>query len=249
MRGCTLSIRWIGDELRCHNRELLLALILLASLAIRVASLRSFLTIDERLWAQRSQGFARAAAGDLAATYQSQHPGVVTMWLGTASIELGMTPGEDELASVVFGARWLAAMVNWAGLWLMYLLIGRLFDRRVALVATLLIGLDPFYLAHSRLLHLDAFLTTFTTLSLLSLLLYLNTPRSAYLLLSATCAGLAALAKSPGLILLPFGVLLIAAWGLWRRQQPLHTLRQCLLWGLVAVLTIVALWPAFMGGP
>jgi len=230
---------------------MLMGLILLASLALRLASLHSFLTIDEQLWALRARRFAEALRmGNLTDTYQAQHPGVVTMWLGAASIALGMAGGGGDLVAIVFGARWLTTLVNWAGLCLMCLLIARLFDRRVALVAALLIGLDPFYLAHSRLLHLDALLTTFTTLSLLALLLHLRTPRSEllWLLLSALCTGLALLSKSPGLLLLPFGGLLVVAWGLWRRQL-LRAGWRLLLWAFVTILVVFALWPALWVAP
>ena len=236
---------------KLSTMETLMGLILLASLTLRLASLHSFLTIDEQLWALRARRFAEALRmGNLADTYQTHHPGVVTMWLGAASIALGIADGGNDLAGIVFGARWLAALVNWAGLGLMCLLIARLFDRRVALVAALLISLDPFYLAHSRLLHLDALLTTFTTLSLLALLLHLRSPRPKlrWLLLSALCTALALLSKSPGLLLLPFGALLIAAWGLWQRQ-PLHTGWRLLLWAFVVVLAILALWPALWVAP
>jgi len=231
--------------------KLLLCLVLLVSLALRLASLQAFLTIDEQLWALRSWRFAEALrTGSLADTYQAQHPGVVTMWLGTLAIALGATSGEGDLPSIVFGARYLAVLANWAGLGLMCLLIQRLFDRRVAWVATLLIGLDPFYLAHARLLHLDALLTTFATLSLLSLLWYLRSPQPPlrWLFLSASFTALASLAKSPGLLLFPVGALCIAAWGL-RRGRPLRALQSLLLWGLVAALAIAALWPALWVAP
>jgi 4-amino-4-deoxy-L-arabinose transferase-like glycosyltransferase len=239
-----------GAWVRDHRRELLMGLILLVSLALRLASLHSFLTIDEQLWALRARRFAQALrTGNLAGTYQTHHPGVVTMWLGTASIVLGMA-SEGDLAGIVFGARWLVALVNWAGLGLMCLLIARLFGRRVALVAALLIGLDPFTLALSRLLHLDALLTTFATLSLLALLLHLRGPRSElrWLLLSALCTALALLSKSPGLFLVPFGAVLILAWGL-RERRGLRAGWRLLLWSFVVALVVLTLWPALWVAP
>ena len=229
----------------------LVTLLLLICLALRLASLHSFLTVDEQLWALRARRFAEALrTGDVAETYQAQHPGVLTMWLGAASLALGMASEGGDLAGIVFGARWLTALVNWAGLCLMCLLMARLFDRHIALAATLLIGLDPFYLAHSRLLHLDALLTTFMTLSLLALLLHLQSPRSEmrWLLLSALCTGLALLSKSPGLLLLPFGGLLIVAWAPGGRQR-LRTGWRLALWGVVALLVAFVLWPALWVAP
>jgi hypothetical protein len=69
---------------------MLMGLILLLSLALRLASLRSLLTIDEQIRALRARRLTEALrAGDLAGTYQARYPGVVAMWLGAASIRWG----------------------------------------------------------------------------------------------------------------------------------------------------------------
>ena len=232
----------------------LLAAILLAALAVRLLALDCFLTIDEQLWALRAVHFYQALhTGDLAATYQAQHPGVTTMWLGAASIELGLVSTTDSLARIAFASRWLAALLNWAGLCLMCLLLVRLFDRRVALVATLLIGFDPFYLAHSRLLHLDGLLTTFSTLCLLALLCFLAEGKGWAALLAAAGAALAILTKSPGLLLLPFGALLVGLHSLTRQrtwgQRLLHAVGGALLWCLAVCALVFALWPALWVAP
>ena len=72
-----------------------------------------------------------------------------------------------------------------------YYLLSRLFSQRVALVAGLLLALDPMYLAHSRILYHDGLVTTFMTLSALALLLYIWRSKQWALLLSGVCAGLA----------------------------------------------------------
>ena len=48
MRRCAWNARLVDSALRRHGSELSLALILLASLALRLASLRSFMTVDEQ---------------------------------------------------------------------------------------------------------------------------------------------------------------------------------------------------------
>jgi len=51
----------------------------------RRLSLSRPVTPDEHLWLARSANFYMALAkGDLASTYQSEHPGVTVMWAGTA---------------------------------------------------------------------------------------------------------------------------------------------------------------------
>ena len=53
-----------------------------------------------------------------------------------------------------------------------YLLVRRLFGDRIGLVAAILLALDPLYLAHSRILHHDALVTSFMTLSALGAMVY-----------------------------------------------------------------------------
>lgn len=232
----------------------LLAAILLTALTVRLIAIDRFLTIDEQLWALRAVHFYQALrTGDLAATCQAKHPGVTTMWLGAASIGLGLVGTTDSLARIVFASRWLAALLNWVGLCLMCLLTVRLFDQRIALVAALLIGFDPFYLAHSRLLHLDALLTTFSTLCLLALLCFLAEGKGWAALSAAAGAALAILTKSPGLLLLPYGALLVGLrsltrQGLWERRL-LRAARGALLWCFTVCALVLVLWPALWVAP
>jgi len=141
-----------------------------------------------------------------------------------------------------------------------YLLLRRLFDDKIALLSAALVALDPFYLAYSRLLHHDALATTFITLSLLSLMVYLERGRSrGYLLLSGLTAGLAFLSKASSLFLIPFMVwpILLSNW-LWR-QGPGETAQQgnvllqgaktYLAWCAISLLTVIVFWPAMWVDP
>jgi hypothetical protein len=63
-----------------------LALVLLFSLFLRFSALDGYATIDEPRWQERSLAFAQALEDEKpAATYQSEHPGVVVMWIGVAA--------------------------------------------------------------------------------------------------------------------------------------------------------------------
>jgi 4-amino-4-deoxy-L-arabinose transferase-like glycosyltransferase len=134
---------------------------------------------------------------------------------------------------------------------------------------------SPFLIAHGRLLHLDALLTSFMTLSVLLLLATTNDgtfKRSNVLTLvgSGVFAGLALLTKAPSLFLLPFaGLLLIALTKDERRKTKDEGSRQSfvfrlssfvfsqlravmpiyLLWLGTAALVAVALWPALWVAP
>src|SRR5688572_4555370 len=82
---------------RTMTRPLLTAWVLLSyvfigvvALVPRVLELGRFITDDEaNFWLNRSDIFLKAMqSGDYAATAITTHPGVTTMWLGAAGIEL-----------------------------------------------------------------------------------------------------------------------------------------------------------------
>lgn len=226
-----------------HTRWLALLLFLLA-LAARFP-LGDFWTPDEaKHWSVRVEGFLDGLQrGDFPQTNQSGHPGVTTMWLGTAGlvlqrqlVALGDLPPTDaafkyiaeenyERAAQAYYAtphtyfmyrlllRLPVTLVTALGVPLWYLLLRRLLNGRVALLAALLVASDPFLVAHSQVLHLDALLTTFMTLSLLAALVAFRvdahdstqpgTIQWGRLVASAVAGGLAFLTKSPSILILP----------------------------------------------
>jgi hypothetical protein len=256
---------------------LLLALILSLSLYLRLHDLDVYLSGDETKWICRGINFhAALARGELKGTYQSEHPGVLTMWITTLAVPLSQVgdwvglcawTGGNELIRVedhtalaglpplIFEARQWLAVVTCLGLVGIWWLSRCIFGERTALLGTIFIALDPFYLALSRVLHLDALLTTFMSLSVLSLLVYVRSrPESRYLVLSALAAGLAIANKSPGLFLGPWTALLVLtfAWSAKRGQMcdgMCQALKAAVLWGLIALGVAVLLWPALWVDP
>ncbi|NJN81571.1 MAG: hypothetical protein HC802_04315 [Caldilineaceae bacterium] len=71
-----------------RTRTFLTSILLLAGLFAaawipRALALDRFVTPDEPRWLARSANFTQAlATGDLARTYQIEHPGVTVMWVG-----------------------------------------------------------------------------------------------------------------------------------------------------------------------
>ena len=250
-------------------------LVALTALLPRVIGLGQFVTIDEAGgWMPRSQHFLAAlSGGDLAATAQSAHPGVTTMWLGATGLLLhGLLAARGMIDPADFATRlglmqMPLALVNAAavvaGLWL----LRRLLAPQVALLATMLWALDPFVIGFSRVLHVDALMGSFATLSLLAACVFwlrgetiLPTPSSrgerlgerghiVVLLSSGILAALAVLSKSPGVILAP-AVAGVAAWATWRNRRPWRqSLRELALWGAAAALTALLIWPALWFSP
>jgi 4-amino-4-deoxy-L-arabinose transferase-like glycosyltransferase len=237
----------------------LVAFVLVGVVALlpRVLDLGGFITHDEaEFWLDRSETFLEALqAGDYAATAISTHPGVTTMWLGSAGIVLrrallawGLV---DAMPFPLLLAlmRLPATLVHVVGVLAGYALLRRMLPAAVALLAALLWATDPFIIAYSRVLHTDALLATFLTLSLLAACIYWHHGRQGgMLLLSAVCGALAVLSKSPGLIVLPM-VAVMALWGADMRRAPLAVLRPLLAWGAAFVVALVVVWPAVWANP
>src|SRR3954452_1387165 len=178
-RGKAVGTANAGDRVRqpAGLRWLALGALFLAALVPRGFQ-ATFMTVDEiDAWFPRAHDFLLALArGDFAATNLIGHPGVTTMWLGTAGILVDryLAPLLVPHASGPMLERLLmrlpVAIVTSACIVAAFPLIRRLLGRRVAILATLFWAADPFLIAHSQLLHTDALLTTFTTLALLAAL-------------------------------------------------------------------------------
>ncbi|MGA9349056.1 MAG: glycosyltransferase family 39 protein [Anaerolineae bacterium] len=244
----------------------------------RVLNLNAFITWDEPVWTYRSIKFLTALRRmDFGGTFLVGHPGVMTMWAGATGISiqrlLGFSSATDfawlsglptldpkdvealrKLAPFLPAAKLPMAVLNAACVVGVYLLARRLFDVKTALLAALLLALDPFHLALSRVLHIDALAADFMILSVLSLLVHLCQPRSRLpLLLSGAFAALAVLTKSYALFLAPFSGLLLAAAYLVKerdfRQAILLLLRFFATWCLAAAFVFFLLWPAMWVDP
>lgn len=237
-----------------------------AAFAVRAWSLADFFTIDESFhWVWRVQHFAGAVRQEnWADTNLTGHPGVTTLWLGylgrLLALRLGIsTEGLAEgSASITYLAtlRLPLALANSVAVAVGYLLLRRLLPAAVALLAGILWVGEPFLIAHSRLLHLDALLTSLMSLAVLAVLVTLHTARAGgrgwlWLALAGVFGGLALLTKGPSLLLLPVVGLLLFLFappaGLLQRigwSGPRY-----LLWLLIAVLVFAAGWPAMWVAP
>ena len=257
---------------------LVVALLALA-LVPRILGLGTFLTVDEPNWFIRSARFAQALTlGDWAGTSQTNHPGVTTMWSGTMGLlayhfplgrglegetfssllsrvgEQSFLPTPDMLPFLRFTIAFLSAACVAAA----YLLARRTFDRKVALLGAIFIALDPFFVAHSRILHQDALASMFMMLAVLAGVTYLVADRKLmYLVVSGMTTSLAGLSKASSLALGPcvvflFGVVylleLVRNRGQWR-QIVFEGLRGLVVWGTAAAVTFYVVWPAMWDNP
>ncbi len=212
-------------------------------------------------------GFEQAQG--LACTLRTGHPGVTTMWTGSLGILLRYLadgrPGSlldytiglstnpldaqlivpERLPSVLFLSLAIV-LIAW--------LVGRTFDDyRIGLMAGLLLALDPFHAALSRVIHHDALAATFMSCAVLTALLYwVRCGSRRWLVASGVCSGLAFLSKSSALFLTPF-MLLLALWPLLvqsthsqplSRRSLLRVLAEVGMWLAIVLVTFCVCWPA-----
>jgi 4-amino-4-deoxy-L-arabinose transferase-like glycosyltransferase len=260
------------------------ALVLIASLGLRLVSLDRFIVSDETRWLCRSLGFREALVhGDWANTFRVGHPGVVTMWLGTFFISrddaqtmatcratddarqllwAGATPEEQtrlmvDLGEKLFQGRIGVAISTWLCIVAIYFLVRLSWGRRVAVLSLILVAFDPFYLALSRFLHTDAVLTSILAVSVLALVAAVQRRQSgagywSLVVLSGVTGGLAALQKLPGGVIGLFAALFLGLAVLRqgvRWDTLFRAIRVLVVWGLVAMLVYVALWPVMWVDP
>src|SRR5215203_5897734 len=186
--------------------------------------LADFFTIDEAdHWILRVRLFSEALdRGNWAGTNLTGHPGVMTMWLGgigrRLAIANSIAPSSDSAAYLAM-LRLPLAVANSLAVAAGYLLLRRIVRPGIALLAAILWATEPFLIAHSRLLHVDALITSFSTICVLLLLLWsplarqpaTGTGRWFAIVGSGIMAGLALLSKVSGLVLLPWAGLFLAA--------------------------------------
>lgn len=246
---------------------LLSVAVFLLALLPRLGALNRYITPDELRWVDRSLHFADALSrGDLASTIQSGHPGITTMWLGSLGIRAlsaqhalpatwpEFDPQNAEaarfLAQYLTAARWPVIFVVAINVVVLFWLLDRLIDRRAASLAAGLIALDPFAVALGGILHVDALLVTFSLNALAALCVALNRVRpTRWLMLSGAFAGLAALSKSPGVILGIAALIVLLADDLRHRRTIVHTIKAALIWGVSALVIFVLLTPSMWVQP
>lgn len=265
--------------------SLLVGGIFVLALVPRVVGTGAIVTVDEAYhWFDRVAKFWGAVShAEYAHTNITGHPGVTTMWLGSLGrmaylhlVRLGwveeVTAGGYETPLYRTFLRFPLAWVSSLSVAFGYLLLRRLAGERVALLAAGFWATDPFLVAHGQLLHLDALLSAFITLSLLTAFLAFRFDLPAlspppplhwgWLVTSGVLGGFALLTKSPALILFPLvfltagisflsrksGMALDAPVGKRLQQGATQVMREVVLplggWAGMALVVWVGLWPA-----
>ncbi|MEX1997145.1 MAG: glycosyltransferase family 39 protein [Candidatus Andersenbacteria bacterium] len=203
-------------------------------IAPRIFDLDAFLTADEKRWVANTNGFVmKLAARQWDNLLQQPHPGITTQWFG---------------APTIFSDSWTIRKLPLVlAQSILVLLIGyifwRLWGTLPAILLTLLLGLNPPLVAHTRVYAMDSLLALFLLLSLGCLLTWKKYQQWQYLVFAAGAAAAAILSKLPGILILPF-TLLFLLWHALSTRRYRHTLRALALWSLILLTSLVLILPS-----
>lgn len=217
-------------------------------------------------WKSRSYAFGQAVAtGNFQDAIQKYHPGVTLMWLGFIGVKihnfyLYVFESREFMDSIVdifalhFFQKLSVVIVVGITLAFSYYVLEKLFGRRYALISVILMTIEPFYMALTRVFHLEGLMTTFMIASVLWFYYYLNiSKKNLSLIVSAVFASLAFLTKTSSIFLFPFVGLVTFLYFSNNfksfKKGVLPTARVVSIWLSISLLGFALLWPAMWVAP
>jgi hypothetical protein len=231
------------------------------SVLVKLPYLGTFLTIDERRWINGAGQFLLALrSGDLAQTYWHFFPGITitwgeaiilwlqSLWATNYTLEEFVRFQTENLNLSVGAMRLSGVLLTSVALPFVYALAKPLLGKWPAILGVGLIAVDPFWVAHSRIVNGDALAAILMLASLLSFALLLIKPDQKLAIIAGVFVGLSFLTKLPSQILAPF-ISLLALIGYVNDRNWRFWLKALILCGLTSILVFVALWPSMWVAP
>ncbi|MBI3255352.1 MAG: glycosyltransferase [Candidatus Andersenbacteria bacterium] len=223
------------------KKTLITILFLMAVFLPRLVSLGKVLTVDEPLWVSRGQTFISAlSVGNFGKTLVAGQPGITTAWLS------GMATPWQSLGTAQAAIAVASGILVLIATYFFRQLIGP----RWGLITGFFLALDPFLIAHSRVVHTDALLALFYLNSILALLTGIAhikqggkiPPR--YIFISSCLGAAAVLTKLYGLVLIPTVVLFIILAYVRKSGGLQSIIRDTACWVSLFILCGFIAWPA-----
>lgn len=240
-------------------------LVVLFFVFVRIPDLgNDIFNTDVWKWKARSYDFTTGIFTlDFGKTYQKYHPGVTLMWVGSAGIKIQNfyhkvilnSPGQ-ELANIFelhFIQKFLLVTTIGIVFAFCFYVLRSLFGLQFAVISAFLLSFEPFYVALTRVFHLEGLVSTFMLASALWFYYYLTDETyKKRLVISAIFGGLAFLTKTSSLYLLLF-VGLMSFLDKCRKDSFVKSLKATLptvlKWLGVSLIVFIILWPAIWAEP
>lgn len=218
-------------------------------------------------WKQRAYDFGTGIYTlNFEKTIQMYHPGVTLMWLGSTAVKLFnfyqgvFLQGVQSNGNLhlIFGLdiaqKLLITLALGVSCALIFYPLRKLFGKRYALLALFLINLEPFYLALSRVIHLEGLMSTFMLASFVWVFYFTqDTTKFKRLVFSAFFGALAALTKSSALFVVPMAGFVLFYSSLSEQSSWISSLKKTLLnfvyWFSLFVLFFILIWPGMWVAP
>lgn len=245
------------------KQELFIIFILLVLIFLpRVANLGLYLAHDEKMRNRESlDSFVAIAEGRWSDVYSSNFGGTNLTWARTAEKVIhcgwlrlhGVQVALPEM--VKYGPQYNplpGALFNALQIFIIYFFVRKLLGKPTAIVAVVLLALDPYLLSEARILRTEAAYAAFFTLASLSLALYAQRFQRRYLVWTAFWSAWFIATKVSGILISPI-ILVVLAWVIWQHRPAgegtgwvvKRLLVDSLLAGALTLVIIVLIWPTW----
>ncbi|HCK65116.1 MAG TPA: hypothetical protein DHW49_02520 [Anaerolineae bacterium] len=244
----------------------------------RLSKIDSVVTLDEPSWLSQGANFYYALGQrEFENTIYEYQPAVTTMSIISLAMHIyfpeyrGLGQGyfdyekstlesfmeshnKDPLVLLKY-SRIIQVFVLLILFLVLYYLLQKLLPKWIAFFAIVFASLDPFWMAHARMMDHEAMVSSFVIISILSLLIYFTQGKKIFfLLLSGFAAGFAQLTKSSAIAMLAtIGILLLIQIYQERGQGWLKAfLNQTKVFGIwlaVLAITYFVFWPGMWVAP
>jgi hypothetical protein len=259
------------------------------ALLVRLPYLGDFMTVDEERWVKGGGQFLLALAnGPLTDSYWHFHPGITIVWGEAILLWLKFLAGNHldittfvneqmaDLAATIGYVRLSPAIITALTVAGIYWLARPLLGEGAALLGAGLLAVDPFFVAHSRIVNGDAAAAGLMMLTFLAFARLWQKPALAdaptlptlsvgvsasrrhasvqaarttkIAALAGVMAGLALLTKLPSPLILPWIGVMAGLGFVWNRNWQFWA-KALLFFGLAVGVTFIGLWPAMWVAP
>lgn len=261
-----------------HNRFYLFILLLILIAPSHLVMADRPVTVDEPWWLISGSNYYYALTHrDFGDTLYDYHPAVTTTWMVASGMvayfpeyrgfgqgyfdvrkpkfEEFLRENSKDALDLLRYSRWTQSAVIFIFAGVVFFLLQKLMDYRMAFLSVSLVMTAPFYLGHSRLLNHEGMLSVFVLVALLGFHVYLEKGKNlVFLLISGAAFGLAQLNKSTSIALLGvIGWMLLIE--LFKSDDKTlgvkfgGVVRIFAIWFSVAALVYFVLWPGMWVDP